>query len=89
MMKFPDDVQDDVQKRLRRLEGQIRGIQTMLEDGKDCKEVITQLSAAKSALDRIGYRLVGAGMRYCITNADDEEAGMTAEDLEQLFLKIS
>lgn len=88
MITFPEDVQDDVQKRLRRLEGQIRGIQTMLQDGKDCREVITQISAAKGALDRIGYRLVGAAMRYCVTNADDTE-GMTPEDLEQLFLKIS
>jgi DNA-binding FrmR family transcriptional regulator len=88
MITFPDDVQDDVHKRLRRLEGQIRGLQTMLEDGKDCREVITQLSAAKAALDRIGYRLVGAGMRYCVTNTDDTD-GITAEDLEELFLKIS
>ncbi|MDH3756096.1 MAG: metal-sensitive transcriptional regulator [Acidimicrobiia bacterium] len=88
MLKFPDDVQDDVQKRLRRLEGQIRGLQAMLEDGKDCRDVITQLSAAKSALDRIGYRLVGAGMRYCVTNADEAD-GITSDELEKLFLKIS
>jgi DNA-binding FrmR family transcriptional regulator len=85
---FPEDVQDDVQKRLRRLEGQIRGLQKMLDEDKDCREVITQLSAAKSALDRIAYRLVGAGMRYCATNPDDTD-GLTPEDLEQMFIKIS
>ncbi len=88
MITFPEDVQDDVQKRLRRLEGQIRGLQAMLEKGKDCREIITQLSAAKAALDRIGYRLVGAGMRYCATNLDDTD-GVTEEELENLFLKIS
>lgn len=88
MMKFPEDVQDDVMKRLRRLEGQIRGLQKMLDEGKDCREIITQISASKAALDRVAYRLVGAGMRYCVTNPDDA-SGMTPEELEQLFLKVS
>ena len=88
MITFPEDVQDDVHRRLRRLEGQIRGLQTMLADGKDCAEVVTQLSAAKAALDRIGYRLVGAAMRYCATSDNDTD-GITPEDLEELFLKIS
>ncbi|MDH3705528.1 MAG: metal-sensitive transcriptional regulator [Acidimicrobiia bacterium] len=88
MPAFPDDVQDDVQKRLRRVEGQIRGLQVMLDEGKDCVEVITQLSAAQAALDRIGYRLIGAGMRYCVVH-EDEADGMSPEDLEALFLKIS
>lgn len=67
-MRFPDDVADDVQLRLRRLEGQIRGIQRMLDEGKDCESVVTQLAAAKAALDRVGYRLVAAGMRHCIAD---------------------
>ncbi len=87
-MRFPQDVDDDVRKRLRRVEGQIRGLQKMLDEGKDCREVITQLSAAQAALDRVAYRLIGAGMRHCVMNPDDTE-GMTAEDLEQLFLKVS
>lgn len=88
MPSFPDDVQDDVQKRLRRLEGQVRGLQKMLDEGKDCREVVTQLSAAQSALDRIAYRLISAAMRHCVTEPD-HTGGMTAEDLERLFLKIS
>lgn len=87
-MQFPVDVQADVLNRLRRLEGQIRGLQKMLSDGKDCRDVITQIAASKAALDRIAYRLVGAGMRYCITNPSDTD-GMTADDLEALFLKVS
>ena len=88
MMQFPADVHDDVNKRLRRLEGQIRGLQKMLDDGKDCRDVITQISAAQAALDRVAYRLVAAGMRYCVANPDEVD-GMTAEDLEALFLKVS
>ncbi len=60
----------------------------MLDEGKDCRDVITQLSAAKAALDRIGYRLVGAGMRHCVVNEGGTGA-MTPEELERLFLKIS
>lgn len=87
-MRFPDDVDDDVRKRLRRVEGQIRGLQRMLDEGKDCREVITQLSAAQAALDRVAYRLVAAGMRHCVTHPDETE-GMTPEELEKLFLKVS
>ena len=97
-MQFPDDVADDVRLRLSRLEGQIRGIQRMLDEGKDCEAVVTQLAAAKGALDRVGYRLVAAGMRYCARPAD-EQAGsagdaadddrLDVDDLERLFLKLS
>ena len=87
-MRFPEDVDDDVRRRLRRVEGQIRGLQRMLDEGKDCREVITQLSAAQAAPDRVAYRLIAAGMRYCVANPEEAE-GMTTEELEQLFLKVS
>lgn len=90
-MKFPADVSTDVQLRLRRLEGQIRGLQRMLDEEQDCEAIVTQLAAAKAALDRVGYRLVAAGMRHCAqpgAGADDETA-LDVEDLEKLFLKLS
>jgi DNA-binding FrmR family transcriptional regulator len=90
-MRFPEDVNDDVLKRLRRLEGQIRGVQRMIDEGQDCSDVVTQLSACKAALDRVGYRLVVAGMRHCATVAPDEHAaaGLDADELERLFMKLS
>ena len=95
-MRFPDDVADDVRHRLRRLEGQIRGIQRMLDEGEDCQSVVTQLAAAKAALDRVGYRLVAAGMRHCVVTESDQpdDAGgdddrMDVQQLEKLFLKLS
>jgi CsoR family transcriptional regulator, copper-sensing transcriptional repressor len=93
-MRFPDDVADDVRLRLRRLEGQIRGIQRMLDEGQDCQSVVTQLAAAKAALDRVSYRLVAAGMRHCV-RAEGDPADPAADDaldvaaLEKLFLKLS
>ena len=88
-MKFPDEVTDDVQKRLRRAEGQLRGVQRLLDEGADCKDVITQLTAAQAALHRTGLRLMAAGMRHCL--ADPEQAaadGMTTDDMEELFLTL-
>lgn len=88
-MRFPEEVDDDVQRRLARLEGQIRGLRKMLEEGADCRDVVTQLSAAKAALDRISYRLVAAGLRHCVTDPERaEKEGMTADELEKLFVKL-
>ncbi|MFP3906883.1 MAG: metal-sensitive transcriptional regulator [Acidimicrobiales bacterium] len=97
-MKFPDDVADDVRLRLSRLEGQIRGIQRMLDEGQDCQSVVTQLAAAKAALDRVSYRLVAAGMRHCVVadgepdpDGDDSADAdrLDVDAMEKLFLKLS
>ena len=90
-MRFPEDVNDDVVKRLRRLEGQVRGVQRMVEEGQDCRDIVTQLSACKAALDRVGYRLVVAGMRHCATVDPDSDAtpDIDADELERLFMKLS
>ena len=52
--------------RLRRVEGQIRGIQRMLEEGRDCEDVLTQLVAARSALDRVGLLLMDCHIERCL-----------------------
>lgn len=83
---LPDHVHDDVQKRLRRIEGQVRGLQRLLDEGAGCEDVIHQLAAVSAAIDRVGYRLVAAGMQYCVT---DPDSPLTADDLERLFLKLS
>jgi DNA-binding FrmR family transcriptional regulator len=88
-MQFPEEVTGDVVNRLKRVEGQMRGLQRMLEAGEDCTAVVTQLTAAQAALQRAGYRLMAAGMRYCATEPDAARAdGMTADDLERLFVKM-
>jgi DNA-binding FrmR family transcriptional regulator len=88
-MRFPDDVTNDALNRLRRAEGQLRGVQRLLEEGADCKDVVTQISAVQAALHRAGLRLMAAGMRYCIANPDlAETEGMTVDDMEALFLTL-
>ena len=84
-MRFPEEVTDDVTKRLRRVEGQVRGVQQMIEDGRSCQDIVTQLSAIKSAMDRVNYRLFSAGMRHCVV---DEDSDMNPEELEKLFVKL-
>lgn len=81
-MQFPEDTSEDVIKRLRRLEGQIRGIQRMVEGRDQCRDIVTQLSAAKGALDRVGFQLMAAAMANQDPEADPAE-------LEKLFLKLS
>jgi DNA-binding FrmR family transcriptional regulator len=88
-MKFPPEASDEVLNRLRRAEGQLRGVQRLLEEGADCKAVITQLTAAQSALHRAGLRLMAAGMRQCLANPQEAAAdGMTTEQMEELFLAL-
>ncbi len=88
-MRFPDEASDDVIKRLRRAEGQVRGVQRLIEEGADCKDVVTQLTAAQVALHRAGLRLMSAGMRHCLADPDAAEVeGMDADQMEKLFLSL-
>jgi DNA-binding FrmR family transcriptional regulator len=77
--------------RLRRVEGQSRGLQRMIEEGRSCDEVFTQLAATKAALDRVGVLLISLKMRECMT-ADARLASATQEAVEKAldaFLKYS
>jgi DNA-binding FrmR family transcriptional regulator len=88
-MQFPEEVSTEVLNRLRRAEGQLRGVQRLIEEGADCKKVLTQLNAAQAALHKTGLRLMAAGMRYCLADPERAEAeGMTPDDMEQLFLAL-
>lgn len=80
----------DVVKRLRRIEGQVAGIVRMIEAGRDCEDVVTQLAAASKALSRTGFKVVASGMRQCL---DPARAGETCvldeERMERLFLSLA
>lgn len=68
-----------VKNRVKRIEGQLRGIAKMMEEGKDCKDVITQLSAARTAIDRTIGVIVSANLVECV-----EKAAEDGRDTEQL-----
>lgn len=80
-MQFPEETTADVIARLRRLEGQVRGLQRMVEDRSECRDIVTQLAAAKGALDRVGFKL----MLAALAQADEADT----DELEKLFLKLS
>lgn len=89
-MELPEELLDDARKRLRRAAGQVQAVERMLEEGRDCREVITQLAAATRALEQTGFRIVAAGLEYCLSDPDNAaDEGYTLEDIEKLFLRIS
>ena len=88
-MQLPEDVVEDVRKRLRRVAGQVQGVERMLEEGRECRDVVTQLSAASKALEQAGFKLVASGLVYCLRNPERAAAdGYAVEDVERLFMKI-
>jgi DNA-binding FrmR family transcriptional regulator len=86
-MKIDDSAQDQVLNRLRRAQGQLAGVISMIESGRDCADVVTQLAAVSRALDRAGFKIVATGMRQCLTA--DGEPPMTEEQMEKMFLTLS
>ncbi|MFD0578551.1 metal-sensitive transcriptional regulator [Dactylosporangium darangshiense] len=89
-MEIDGEALGDVIKRLRRAEGQIRGVIAMLEEGRDCADVVTQLAAVSRALDRAGFKIIATGLRQCVT---DQESGKQPQldiaQLEKLFLSLA
>ncbi|MDQ3104134.1 MAG: metal-sensitive transcriptional regulator [Actinomycetota bacterium] len=79
----------DVLGRLRRVQGQVGGIIRMIEDGRDCSEVVTQLAAASRALDRAGFKIIATGMRQCMVSDDVGTRRLNEAELERLFLSLA
>ena len=76
--------------RLRRLEGQIRGLQTMIDTDQDCNAVLTQVMAAKSALNQVGLHVVGHAMKHCMISDDPPiTRDEVIDEAIQVFLKYS
>jgi DNA-binding FrmR family transcriptional regulator len=76
---------DQLQARLRRIEGQVRGIQKMVEQDRYCIEVLTQISAIQAALDKVALGLLDGHARTCVIGADDE---LQAERTDELMAAI-
>lgn len=87
-MQVQEDAVGDVIKRLRRAEGQIRGVIAMLESGRDCADVVTQLAAVSRALDKAGFKIIASGLQQCLSG---EGEGQTADlaKMEKLFLSLA
>ncbi len=89
-MELPEETVADLIRRLRRIEGQVRGLQQMLTDGRDCREVVTQLSAANKALEQTGFVLVAAGLTWCLQDPERSAAeGYDLSDVQKMFTKLA
>ena len=86
-MKIDESARGQVLNRLRRAQGQLAGVISMVESGRDCADVVTQLAAVSRALDRAGFKIVSSGMRQCLTAGG--EPPMTEEQMEKMFLTLS
>lgn len=84
-----EDERKRILNRLRRLEGQIRGLQTMIDTGKDCDAVLTQVMAAKSALNQVGLHIVGHAMKRCLIDEDVKTREELIDEAIAVFLKYS
>ncbi len=88
MVTLNSDDMTPVINRLRRAQGQIGGVIRLIEEGRDCRDVVTQLAAVNRALDRAGFAIVSSGMRECLTSPE----GIRSEDqatMEKLFLTLA
>ena len=73
------DDKDRVLKRLRRIEGQVRGLQRMVEDEKYCIDILTQVSAATKALEAVALGLLDDHLRHCVADAAGDPVDLDAK----------
>jgi DNA-binding FrmR family transcriptional regulator len=76
---------DQLGKRLRRVEGQVRGIEKMVDDDRYCIDILTQISAAQAALDKVALQLMEDHAAHCVVGGPDElKEERTAELMESV-----
>jgi DNA-binding FrmR family transcriptional regulator len=95
-MDLPEETVADLTRRsasicwMPRTEGQVRGIQQMLADRRDCREIVTQMSAANRALEQAGFVLVAAGLTWCLADPERSAAeGYELADVQKMFTKLA
>lgn len=79
------DARSAVLNRLKRAQGQLAGVIAMIEAGRDCRDVVTQLAAVSRALDRAGFKIIASNMRDCLAG----DSAMSTDELERLFLTLA
>jgi len=88
MVELNPDEMGAVINRLRRAQGQIGGILRMIDEGRDCQDIVTQLAAVNHALDRAGFAIIATGLKQCLTDSGDKES-VDVKTLEKLFLSLA
>ena len=89
-MELAEETIADLIRRLRRVEGQVRGLQQMLTEGRECRDVVTQISAASKALEQAGFVLVAAGLTWCLEDPERSAAeGYALSEVQKMFTKLA
>lgn len=83
----PEDM-GAVINRIKRAQGQLGGVLRMLEEGRECEDVVTQLAAVSRALDRAGFAIVATGLQQCLTKGDGVDS-LDVKKMEKLFLSLA
>lgn len=74
--------------RIKRARGQLDGVLRMLEEGRDCEDVVTQLAAVSRALDRAGFAIVATGLQQCLAEGEGIDS-VDVKKMEKLFLSLA
>ena len=74
--------------RIKRAQGQLAGVLRMLEEGRECEDVVTQLAAVSRALDRAGFAIVATGLQQCLASGDGLDS-VDVKKMEKLFLSLA
>lgn len=82
------EAQRRITNRLKRAHGQLAGVIAAIESGASCQQVVTQLAAVSSALDRAGFAIISTAMRDCLADPSSEEH-LSPDELEKLFLSLA
>jgi DNA-binding FrmR family transcriptional regulator len=88
MMELDPTEMRPVVNRIKRARGQLDGVVRMLEEGRDCEDVVTQLAAVSKALDRAGFAIIASGLQQCVTAGDGADS-VDVKKMEKLFLSLA
>jgi len=88
-MPGSDDTREAILRRLNRVEGQVRGIIRMVEDDKGCEDVLTQVAAVRSAMDRIGIHIITNRMKECLAKNPSHSPEEAIAEAIDIFLRFS
>ena len=88
MVEIAPESMTSVVNRLRRAQGQIGGVLRMIEEGRDCQDIVTQLAAVSRAVDRAGFAVIAAGLKQCLVESDGQDT-LDTKTMEKLFLSLA
>ncbi len=88
-MPANDDTREAILRRLHRVEGQVRGIIRMVEEEKDCEDVLTQVAAARSAMDRVGIHIITHRLKGCLKDNPPDSLEDAIGEAINIFLRFS